>query len=350
MNYEKLLEEALDRAVTPEEALYLFEETKSIERFLELLKCASRVRDESMGKVFKLWCHVPSTTTGCITKPPCRYCGVAPAAHKKDAPPGAEPWQLAEMARMAERMGFEGVQPGGGCTGLNGADAVCDARIIKEATGLKVYLNYGYDMSEENIIRLKDIGAERVGAQLEFVHAEMFYKIKPGDNLEGRKEVLALLEKHDMGLDSGLMIGVGESYRDRVDGIFYLKGFKNLVRTSICGFMPMPGTPLQKHQPATSMDIAVTLAVMRLALRDIDIEGTFGRDDQLQLWIAAGTNIRLIHGLFRRARNGAHGRRAFFKAETTPVAGDYEYMDLLPYYLRMIQDAGMTANLKPLSQ
>lgn len=349
MNYDQLLDQAPDRAITHEEALYLFEETKDMGRFIDLLKCASQVRDSLMGNVFKLWCHVPSMTTGCISKPPCRYCAVAPAALKKDAPPVAKPEQLAAMAKMAERIGFEGVQPGGGCTGCMGADAYEDAKVIKDATGLKVYSNYGYDMSEENIIKLKEIGIDRIGAQLEFVHAEMFYKIKPGDNLEGRKEVLGLLEKHNVGLDSGLMIGVGESFQDRVDGIFYLKGFKNLVRTSICGFKPMPGTPMQKQMPATSMDIAITLAIMRLVLRDVDIEGTFGRDDQLQLWIAAGTNMRLIHGSFRRANNNGHGSRPFFKAETTPVAEDYEYVDVLPFYLRMIEEAGMVANLKPLA-
>jgi biotin synthase len=350
MHYDELLGQALERDITPEEALFLFEETNDMGRFIDLLKCASQVRDKQKGNEFKLWCHLPSMTKGCITKPPCRYCGVAPAAHKKNAPPPAKPEQLAAMAKMAERLGFEGVQPGGGCTGLMGSDAYDDAKVIKDATGLKVYSNYGYDMSEENIIRLKEIGIDRIGAQLEFVHPEMFYKIKPGDNLDGRKKVLALLEKHNVGLDSGLMIGVGESLQDRVDGIFYLKGFKNLVRTSICGFKPMPGTPMQKQMPATSMDIATTLAIMRLALRDVDIEGTFGRDDQLQLWIAAGTNMRLIHGSFRRASQNGHGPRPFFKAETTPVADDYEYVDLLPFYLRMIEEAGMKANLKPLAQ
>ena len=348
MRYDEILNEAKEREISSEEALYLFEEMNSIDRFTSLLKCASYVRDQYKGREFKLWVHIPSTTVGCITHPPCRYCGISRST--KRGQPGhavTTPEQLATIAGMAEEIGFEGVQPGGGCTGLNGRDAVDDTRIIKRATHLKVYANYGYDMSEENILKLKELGIDRIGAQLEFVHPEMFYKIKPGDNLEKRKEVLQLIERHDVGLDSGLMIGTGESYQDRVDGIFYLKGFKNLVRTSICGFMPIPGTPMESNLPATSMDIAVTLSIMRLILRHVDIEGTFGRDDQLQLWIAAGINIRLIHGLFRPVGRDGNHTKQFFQAETVPVADGFEYVNLLPFYTRMVEEAGLRVNLKP---
>lgn len=348
MRYDEILAEAREREISPEEALYLFEETNSIDRFASLLQCATYVRDQEKGREFKLWVHVPSTTVGCVTNPPCRYCGISRA--RKGGEPGhgtATPEQLAAIAKMAEDIGFEGVQPGGGCTGLKGLDAVDDARIIRQATNLKVYVNYGYDMSEENILKLKELGVDRIGAQLEFVNPEMFYKIKPGDSLDRRKKVLQLIEKHDVGLDSGLMIGAGESFQDRVDGLFYLKGFKNLVRSSICGFMPIPGTPMERDLPATSMDIAVSLAIMRLVLRAVDIEGTFGRDDQLQLWIAAGTNIRLIHGLFRPAGRGDNHQRPLFKAETIPVVHGFEYVNLLPFYIRMIEQAGMRSNLKP---
>ena len=349
MNYDEMLNKAREEEISPEEAIFLFEETDCIDRFVNLLQCASYVRDQKKGREFKLWVHVPSTTVGCITNPPCRYCGISRETRKGH--PGhitATPEQLATIAEVAEKMGFEGVQPGGGCTGLNGRDAVDDTRIIKQATNLKVYVNYGYDMNEENILKLKDLGVDRIGAQLEFVHPEMFYKIKPGDDLDKRKEVLQLIEKHNVGLDSGLMIGVGESFQDRVDGFFYLKGFKNLVRTSICGFMPIPGTPMEKYLPATSMDIAITLAIMRLILRDVDIEGTFGRDDQLQLWIAAGTNMRLIHGLFRPAGQGRKQQKSFFRTEAIPVADGFEFVDFIPFYVRMIEQAGMRVNLKSL--
>lgn len=348
MIYKKILEEAREREITKEEALFLFNESNR-EKFFPLLETASYVRDKNVGKKFKLWAHIPSTTSGCITIPACRYCWMSSSIKgmKTRNKSAAEP-ELIEIAKMAENIGFEGVQPGGGCTGRKGADAVRDAELIKSNTNLMVYSNYGYDMSEENIIRLKELGVERIGCQLEAFNPEVFKRIKPGDNLEERKQVLETIEKHDAGLDSGIMIGVGESYQDRVDAIFYLKKFKNLNRTSVCSFMPIPGTPMESRMPATTMDTAVTLAIVRLVFRNIDIEGSFGRDEQLQMWIMAGTNIRCIHGLFREKRIEKGFVKEPFKGKIVEINERFEFVNLLPYYIKMIEEAGLelTANLQ----
>ena len=347
MNYEKILQEAKNREITREEALYLFQESDDNEKFLSLLKTAGYVREQNLGKEFKLWVHIPSTTEGCITSPPCKYCWNSSHIKRlKLRNKSASPEELVKIAKMAEEIGFEGVQPGGGCTGKKGRDAVKDTEIIKKNTHLKVYVNYGYDMCKESILRLKELEVERIGCQLEVINPKIFYRIKPGDNLEKRKEIMEIIEKHNVGLDSGIMIGVGESYQDRVDGIFYLKKFKNLKRTSVCGFLPLPGTPMQNELPATTKDIAVTLAITRLIHRDIDIEGAFGRDEQLQLWIMAGTNIRLIHGLFRPKENGNGFKKISPRGETIEVSKNFQFTNLLPFYLKMISEVGLEVNLK----
>lgn len=347
MNYRKILEEAKDREITKEEALYLFKNTDNTEKFLSLLETASYVRDKNLGKEFKLWVHVPSTTKGCITSPPCRYCWNSSRNKKvRFMNKSASPEEIVKLVKIAEEIGFEGVQPGGGCTGRMGKDAVEDTEIIKKNTNLKVYVNYGYDMCEENILKLKELGVERIGCQLEVINPEVFYRIKPGDNLDKRKEIMEIIERHNVGLDSGIMIGVGESYQDRVEGIFYLKKFKNLKRTSVCGFLPIPGTPMENRLPATARDIAITIAIMRLVFRNIDLEGSFGRDEQLQLWIMAGTNIRLIHGLFR-PKNSKNGfNRDPFKVKTIDVTENFQFANLLPFYLKIIEETGLKTNIK----
>ncbi len=347
MDYEKILEEAKNREITKEEALYLFKNTDNTEKFLSLLKTASYVRDQNLGRRFKLWVHIPSTTTGCITNPACRYCwNSSRIKGMRSVNKSASPAEIAKIAKIAEEIGFEGVQPGGGCTGKMGKDAIRDAEIIKENTNLKVYVNYGYDMCEESILKLKSLGVERIGCQLEVINPEIFYRIKPGDNLDKRKEIMEIIEKHNVGLDSGIMIGVGESYQDRVDAIFYLKKFKNLKRTSVCGFLPIPGTPMESELPATTRDIAITIAIMRLVFRDIDIEGSFGRDEQLQLWIMAGTNIRLVHGMFRPKDTGDGFKKDPFRAKVLDVTDNFRFINLLPFYLKMIEEAGLKTNIK----
>jgi len=347
MVYEEVLEEAKNREITEKEALYLFKYTNNTEKFFSLLKTASYVRDKHLGKEFKLWAHIPSTTKGCVTFPPCRYCWHSSRIRGiKSVNKNASPEEIVKMAKMAEKMGFEGVQPGGGCTGKMGKDAIEDTEIIKRNTNLKVYVNYGYDMCEESILELKKLGVERIGCQLEVINPEIFYRIKPGDNLDKRKQIMEIIEKHGVGLDSGIMIGVGETYQDRVDAIFYLKKFKNLKRTSVCGFLPIPGTPMESELPATSRDIAVTIAIMRLVFRDIDIEGSFGRDEQLQQWIMAGTNIRLIHGLFRLKNSRDGFNKNPFKGKTVDVTENFQFTNLLPFYLKMIEETGLKPGLK----
>jgi len=342
VKYKDVLEEARNREITREEAIYLFKETTTEERLLELLKTASYVRDKNMGREFKLWPFALSTNKGCSTNPPCRYCGQASSKIKMDISKDriASPEEVAKAARIAEDLGFEGVQLGGGCSGHKGEEAVRDTEIVRSETNLQVFVNYGYDMSEENIKKLKKLGVKRIGCSLETVNEEIFRKIKPGDSLEERKKVANLIDSNGVGLGSGLMIGIGESYEDRVEHIFYLKGFDNLNYVYVSGFFPIPGTPMEDRPPASSIDIAKTLAITRFVHRNIDIGGSFGRDDQLQLWILAGTNIRHIHGMFQPKMN----KKSFtpkFKGKITKISDRFVFINSLPIYAKMIKEAGL---------
>lgn len=342
MKYEEVLERSEERGVTEEEALTLFEKTDRLSRYLRLFETASRVRDANVGTDFELWPFSLSTNTGCSTDPPCRYCGEASEEVKMgtDEETIASEGEVAEAARIAESMGFPGVQLGGGCSGRGGEEAVNDSRIVKDETDLKIFVNYGYDMSEENIAKLEELGVERVGCSLETVNREIFERIKPGDSLEERKKVANLIDESDLGLASGMMIGVGESYEDRVDHLFQLKKFDSLNYTYVSGFFPIPGTPMENRPPASSLDIAKTIAIMRLVLRDVDIGGSFGRDDQLQLWMMAGTSQRNVHGMFEPKESGK-GFSKRFNGERREIGDNFVFINSLPTYAEMVKEAGL---------
>ncbi|MCK4420018.1 radical SAM protein [Candidatus Aerophobetes bacterium] len=342
MEYKDILDEAKDREITKEKAVYLLREANNEGRLLELFKTASYVRDKNMGREFKLWPFALSTNKGCSTNPPCRYCGIASPKVKMDTSKDriASPEEVAKAARIVENLGFEGVQLGGGCSGNKGKEAVRDTEIVKSETDLQVFVNYGYDMSEENIKKLKKLGVNRIGCSLETINEEIFRKIKPGDSLEERKKVANLIDKNGVGLGSGLMIGIGESYEDRVDHIFYLKGFENLNYVYVSGFFPIPGTPMENREPASSIDIAKTLAITKLVHRNIDIGGSFGRDEQLQLWILAGTNLRHVHGMFE-PKIKKRGFASRFNGKITEISGRFIFINSLPTYAKMIEEAGL---------
>ena len=342
MQFDKILEKATERELEKDEALFLLENANDWQQQLKLLNTASFVRDKYVGRIFKLKAFAISTNQGCKTSPPCRYCGQA-SANFKFFKTVAGPEEVAESVRIAEEIGFKGVQLGGGCSGNKGAEAVEDARIVKEITNLDVFVNYGADMSEENIVKLKELGIGTIGCSFETINEEIFKKIKPGESLEERKKVAELIDKHGVGLASGIMIGVGETYEDRVEHIFYLKNFKNLRLVYISGFFPIPGTPMGNQPPATSMEIAKTMAITRLVHRHIDVDGSFGRDDQLQLWIMAGANHRIIHGIFEPVSKIGQFRR--FRGETRKIGDDFVFMNILPIYVNMVKGVGLQPDL-----
>lgn len=342
MKFDETLEEAKEREITKEEALFLFENANDWIKISQLLSAASYVRDKNLGRVFKLDAFILTSNKGCKTDPPCRYCGQASQKFKfftKVATPEA----VAESAKIAEQLGFKGVQCGGGCSGYKGAEAIEDTKIVKESTNLDVFVNYGADMSEENILELKQLGVGRIGCSFETINEELFKKIKPGDSLDERKKVAQLIDKHGVKLATGIMIGIAESYTDRVNHIFYLKNFKNLSTIYISGFFPIQGTPMEGYTAATPIEIAKTMAITRLAHPYADLDGSFGRDDHLQLWIMAGTNRRIIHGIFESKNKIAFTKH--FYGEQTQIGEDFIFINTLPIYANMIQEMGLNPDV-----
>jgi biotin synthase len=342
MKFNETLEEAKEREITKEEALFLFESANDWIKISQLLSTASYVRDKNLGRFFKLDAFILSSNKGCKTYPSCRYCGQA-SQKSKFFTKVATPREVAESAKIAEQIGFKGVQCGGGCSGYKGAEAVEDTKIVKESTNLDVFVNYGADMSDEHILKLKQLGVGRIGCSFETINEDLFKKIKPGDSLYERKKVAQLIDERGVSLATGIMIGIGESYVDRVKHIFYLKNFKNLSTIYISGFFPIPGTPMEGYPPATSIDIAKTMAITRLAHPYADLDGSFGRDDHLQLWIMAGTNRRIIHGIFESKNRIAFSRH--FYGEPKQTGKDFSFINTLPIYANIIKEMGLKPDL-----
>ena len=72
-------------------------------------------------------------------------------------------------------------------------------------------------------------------------------------------------------LSSGLLIGLGESYNDRLDHLKFLRTFRSLGEIPIMGFNPYPGTPMEKHPACSLRDQMITIAVTRILFPEIRI-------------------------------------------------------------------------------
>ena len=344
MIFENVLKNAESTEITKEEALYLFKEANSIEKLTKLFEVASEVRDENKGRVFKFDGFIGSITP-CTIDPPCKYCGRASKSRGSSfsAPLTFEEIQIG--AKLIAETGVKRVELGGG-TVLDGAgDRVIEAVNAVKSTApmIDIWVNVGPSLSRDALVRLKELEVKEVCSSVETYNPTVFAEVKPGDSREARMKLAREINDVGLGLKSVMMVGIGSTYEDYVDYMFWLKDFKNLSHFPITGFRPGgPGTPLEDRKIALSVEVAKVGAVARLVLRKVDISfGGMMNDPQLlPLWIMAGAN-RAIHmgPHWHRQRNWSDQRHS--SEIITETIGDMEFSNKLPLTTRIAKSMGM---------
>jgi len=292
MRFESILDEALEREITKEEALFLFENTQAPEVYLRLFQTANVVRERIMGSLFLLdgWM---GGLVDCRINPPCQYCSRAVPGKSREVL-NLTSEQLKQIAEVVKKTGTSMIQIGGGTNPQDAPGIMINvAKELKEY-GFRVRINVGPALEEEHIDEMKKIGVDEITCSFETMNEKVFCQIKPGDSLEKRKRIAHLINNSEISFSSNIMIGVGESYQDRVEHFFYLKELKNLGQVGITWLRIHPGSPLERRiVPPSPIEAARTIAIARLIFRKKWIKGS--SPQYLQLWIAAGAN-RQIHG------------------------------------------------------
>jgi biotin synthase len=348
MNFDSILTKALRDEISKSEALYLFKKADRVDRLLELFKSASRVRDDEVGEVFKFDGFI-GPITPCTTNPPCKYC--VRSARRDAFSDILSPEEVALGAKLIEETGTKRVELGGG-TLWSGADELVLKAVeaVKSATRLEVWVNVGPCLSKRALEVLKNLGVSEVGASLETINERVFKEVKPGDSLQARIEFAKAIKSVGLKLMSVMMVGIGSTYEDYVNHIFYLLKDVGVDHMPITGFNPIPGTPLEANQPAWSYEVAKVVAIARLILRRVDISvGGIMNDPQLlSLAVMAGAN-RVIH-------LGAHVHRAdrwshremhkYYKHVEVRRLGNLEFVNMLPLTTKIVKDLGMRVDVE----
>jgi biotin synthase len=112
---------------------------------------------------------------------------------------------------------------------------------------------------------------------------------------------------------SGGMIGVGETWQDRIDMAVLLKKL-GVDSVPINLLVPIKGTPLDSLSPISCIDAVKTICIFRIILKDKIIKIAAGRESILKdfqgLGFMAGANGMLIGGyLTIRGRDIAEDRK-----------------------------------------
>lgn len=251
------------------ELLHLFR-TESRDDFHDLMDAAFEIKQERSSSV-KLTSTI-HLTNQCQVTPKCGYCGFAAGTSKSGYyhPFFKTSDDILHAARVIRDSGIPRVSCSG-AHGYQGEHAVTAARIVKEYTDLELLVNVGSDLTHSSLHRLKQYGTDTVCCNLETVNPALFSRVKPGENLQSRITTCRMITECGIELSSGLLIGIGESYEDRIAHLRFLQRFSSLGEIPIMGFQPYRGTPMETHPACTLRDQMKTIAIVRLLNPDIRI-------------------------------------------------------------------------------
>jgi len=264
--------------------------------FNRLMDVASQIRNENRGSI-KLTSTI-HLTNKCKITPKCKYCGFAAGTSPQGYYKGFSKKndEILRAAREIEKAGIPRVSCSG-AHGYNGKHAIRAAKIVKENTSLELLINVGSDLKRENIQELAKHGTDTICCNLETINRRLFHHLKPGETLEQRIKVCELISEEGLELSSGLLIGIGETYKDRIKHLRFLKRFKSLGEIPIMGFNPYKGTPMEKHPACPLDDQMKTIAVTRILYPHLRITvpaPTIGPENVKFSLIAGADNIATI--------------------------------------------------------
>lgn len=295
MLLQDILKKAIKRPISSREALFLFKQTEQIPQALDLFSAASSVRDHETKKIIYFDGFI-GPVISCRNEPPCKYC--IRSSKLPDGTPLLGIYEKNGTLSLDEiSIGIKAIKDTGVSTvlllgGTNSQFIPTIEQAVKitreTAPNLKIRINIGPSFKENDLLKLKDFGVTGITSSFEIMNRILFRKFKPGDSLEKRIKLARMIDKLNFELQSGMLIGLGESYRDRVKHMFYLKNFKNFNYFIVNWLHPFKGTPVENYSPASPIDAARTAAIARLIFRDIYIQVAIR--PYIQLWLMAGCN------------------------------------------------------------
>ncbi len=269
---------------------------KYAEDFMDLMQTAYNLRN-SKNNTIKLTSTVHLTNI-CQVTPKCKYCGFA-ARTSLDGyyyPFFKKDHEILDAVKCVEKSGIPRVSCSG-AHGYNGAQATNAARIVKENTSLELLVNVGADLNRTALIELSRYDTDTVCCNLETVNQNLFNELKPGEKLHDRIKICEMISDLEIELSSGLLIGLGESYQDRVNHLLFLKKFLHLGEIPIMGFNPYKNTPMENHPPCSLMEQMKTIAITRLLFPQVRITvptPTIGPENVKYSLIAGADNLATV--------------------------------------------------------
>jgi biotin synthase len=278
--------------------------TKSIGRLLtlplvELVALANQTRKEMIGSRLEI-CSIMNTKSGLCSED-CAFCAQSTHhATKALTYPLKDKKEIVAGAKRALDLGAEKfcIVISGRCASLGEIDKIIEAvHEIKEKIPIKICTSLGI-LNEQQLARLKAAGVSRYHHNIE-TSPEFFPKICTTHALTEKIKTIQAAKKVGLEVCSGGIIGLGESWQDRIAMALLLKEL-NVDSVPINILIAHKGTPLYTKTPLSCNDIIRTIALFRIILQDKVIKLAAGREYVLKdfqgLAFLAGANSMIIGG------------------------------------------------------
>ncbi len=265
----------------------------------ELIALADRTRKESAGGKIEL-CNIMNAKSG-LCGEDCRFCAQS-RRHNTGASvyPLKEKGEILEAAKRAKEIGAErfDIVTSGNRLSRDEIERIADAIAeIKARVGIKICASLGR-LDEEELALLKNAGLGRYHHNIE-TSPGYFSAITSTHTFNDRIETIKAAKTAGLEVCSGGIIGLGESWEDRIEMAFTLKDL-DVTSVPINILVPIKGTPLDAAPHLAAMDAIRTIALFRIILKDKIIKVAAGRESVLKDFQAmafmAGANGMLIGG------------------------------------------------------
>ena len=261
---------------------------------VDLMASAARVRDAGLAAAglsgivtYSKKVFIPLTR---LCRDRCHYCTFATTPGRLDAP-YLSPDEVVDIARRGAELGCKealftlGDRPEERWSAArdwldaHGYDSTLGyvrAMAIKvlEETGLLPHLNPGV-LSWEDFQRLKPV-APSMGMMLETTSREIFENPSgahfgsPDKDPAVRLRVIEDAGRSTVPFTTGILVGIGETYQDRIDAIFALRKmsrqYGHIQEVLIQGFRAKPDTAMRSSDDLEAEELLAAIAVSRMVL------------------------------------------------------------------------------------
>jgi biotin synthase len=265
----------------------------------ELIAEADAARKKYIGPDLEL-CSIINAKSG-LCKEDCGFC--AQSSHNRSCAPRyslKDKEEIIGAASKAKEIGARkfGIVTSGNRLTSKELDVIASAiHDIKKNVGIEPCASLGA-LTREELSGLKASGLTRYHHNIE-TSPRFYPKVVSTHTFDERLKTIAAAKEAGLEVCSGGIIGMGETWQDRVDMAGLLKSLEvDAVPINI--LVPIDGTRMESIEPISCGDAVKTISIFRITLKDKTIKIAAGRESALGdfqgMGFMAGANGMLIGG------------------------------------------------------